>query len=446
MNDCFRESTPGLRAGTTIPAGDRGRGLPAARCPIGVSSFRSVARRFVLALCATTAGLCARVEAVPENPPETYQHPGVVNKTPVFADALRARLTFPLSWTSGAFSDFGQWREQARAKVRSCFLAPPPTAPWQAVVLAEEDRGTYVARKMVFNLTGDSRVLALMTVPKGKGPFPAVLLLHDHGARFDIGKEKVIRPFAGDPKLASAEAWSKIGYGGRFVGDELAQRGYVCFAIDALNWSDRGGGGYDAQASIASNLMHLGMSFAGLIAWEDLRSADFLAERPEVDARRIAAIGWSLGGFRAWQLAAMSDHIMAGAAICWMTEIQSVMSPGNNQTQSISAFTMLHPGLFAQLDYPDIASIACPKPMLFFNGRKDKLFPVDGVERAYAKMGAVWTSQGAADRLTTRFWDVGHTFNADMQDAVFAWLDGVMADRRPAPAAVPHHRSSPPGS
>jgi hypothetical protein len=98
---------------------------------------------------------------------------------------------------------------------------------------------------------------------------------------------------------------------------------------------------------------------------------------------------------------------------------------------------MLHPGLFAQLDYPDIASIACPKPMLFFNGRKDPLFPVDGVERAYARMKAVWTSQGAADRLTTRLWDVGHTFNADMQDAVFAWLDGVMADPRSAPAAIP---------
>jgi dienelactone hydrolase len=437
MNTCFREPTSCLRADTTIPACDHERS-PHSTCRRPVASrFQFVVRRLFPMLCVVAAGLPPRADAAPENPAETYQHPGVVKKMPVFADKLRARLTFPLSWTSGTFSDFGQWKQQARAKVLSCFLLPPPAAPWQAVMLAEEDRGTYVTRKIVFNLTGDSRVLALMTVPKGKGPFPAVLLLHDHGARFDIGKEKVIRPFAGDPKLASAEAWSKIGYGGRFVGDELAQRGYVCFAIDALNWSDRGGGGYEAQPSIASNLMHLGMSFAGLIAWEDLRSADFLAEQPEIDAHRIAAVGWSLGGFRAWQVAAMSDHIMAGAAVCWMTEIQSVMSPDNNQTQSASAFTMLHPGLFAQLDYPDIASIACPKPMLFFNGRKDALFPVDSVESAYAKMRVVWTSQGAADRLTTRLWDVGHTFNADMQDAVFAWLDGVMADPRSAPAAIP---------
>jgi hypothetical protein len=66
--------------------------------------------------------------------------------------------------------------------------------------------------------------------------------------------------------------------------------------------------------------------------------------------------------------------------------------------------------------------------MLFFNGRKDGLFPVDGVEAAYVKLHAVWDSQHAGNRLATRVWDVGHVFNADMQDAVFAWLDEIMAD------------------
>lgn len=369
-----------------------------------------------------------------------YQHPGIVHRLPVFTDAVKARITFPLSWTSGSFTDFAAWRQVARAKVESCFMAAPPSAPWNPAVIAEEDRGAYVARKVVFNVSGDSRILALMTVPKGRGPFPAVLLLHDHGARFDIGKEKVIRPFAGDAaRLASAQEWSRTGYGGRFLGDELAQRGYVCLAIDALNWSDRGGGGYDGQAAIASNLMHLGMSFAGVIAWDDLRSADFLAAQPEVDPHRIAAVGWSLGGFRSWQVAAMSDHISAAVAICWMSEVKALMSAGNNQTTSSSAFTMLHPGLYTQLDYPDIASIACPKPMLFFNGRKDGLFPVDSVERAYARMHAIWNGQHAGDRLVTQLWDVPHTFNAEMQDAAFAWLDRVMNNEPAAPAAAANH-------
>jgi hypothetical protein len=35
-----------------------------------------------------------------------------------------------------------------------------------------------------------------------------VLLLHDHGSKFDIGKEKLVRPWHDDTRLASAQAWA----------------------------------------------------------------------------------------------------------------------------------------------------------------------------------------------------------------------------------------------
>ncbi len=361
------------------------------------------------------------------------QQPGVANRLPVFTERLKERSEHALSWTTGAFGDFAAWKKLARSKVLASFQNPPPFAPWRARVEAEEDRGSHVAKKIVFNLTADSRVTALMTVPKGKGPFPAVLLLHDHGARFDIGKEKVIRPFADDrAKLESAGEWAAKYYGGRYLGDELARRGYVCLSIDALNWGDRGGGGFEGQPSIASNLMHLGMTFAGLVAWEDIRSADFLAAQPEVDAKRIAALGLSFGAFRAWQLSAMSERIAAGAAICWLSEVKDLISADNNHSSSNSAFAMLHPGLYHELDYADIASLACPKPMLFFNGTEDRLFPLPGVKRAYAKLRTVWDSQDVADRLVTTLWPVGHTFNEAMQEETFRWLDGVLGNSGPA--------------
>lgn len=362
-----------------------------------------------------------------------YQTQGVVDNLPVFTGRVTARTAHPLAWTADAFPDFDAWRQQARSKILSCLLAKPPVVPWSVSVLGEENRDTHVARKLAFNLTGDSRVLAYITIPKGTGPFPAVLLLHDHGAKFDIGKEKVIRPWGiADEKGESAGKWAEQNYGGRFIGDELARRGYVCFATDALNWSDRGGGGFEGQQKLASNLLHLGMSLAGLMAWEDLRAAEFLAQQPEVDPRRIAAMGWSMGGFRAWQLAALSDHIAAAVAICWMSTVNQLMAPGNNQTKGSSAYNMVHPGLLNFLDFPDIASIACPKPVLFFNGRQDHLFPVAGVEAAYAKMRRVWTAQGKDDQLMTKLWDVPHTFNAVMQDEAFAWLDRVMPGNSPA--------------
>jgi dienelactone hydrolase len=312
-----------------------------------------------------------------------------------------------------------------------CLLPPPPSAPFDPQVVAEEDRGSYTARKLVVSLTGDSRVLAYMTVPKGDGPFPAVLLLHDHGARFDIGKEKMIRPFGDTPeRMASAQEWVDTCYGGRWLGDELARRGYVCFSHDALNWSDRGGAEYEGQQALAGNLLHLGTSLAGTIAHEDLRAAEFLATRPEVDRRRVGAMGLSMGCFRTWQVAALSDRIKAGVAVCWMATVKGLMTPGNNQTRGQSCYAFLHPGLYNYLDYPDVASLACPKPMLFYNGRQDGLFPVPSVEEAYAKMRAVWESQGAGDRLVTRLWDVPHEFNAEMQDEAFAWLEGELGQVR----------------
>ena len=358
-----------------------------------------------------------------------YQMPGISEDSylPVFYEKLAQRLTFPLSWTSGNFRNFDDWKTKARETVSEHLIYSPPSVPFDAVILDKEDRGSYWAQKLVLNISADSRVLAYMLIPKGEGPFPTVLLLHDHGARFDIGKEKVIRPFkVSEERMASSEEWVNNSYGGRFIGDELAKKGYACFATDMLNWGDRGGGGYEGQQAIASNLFHMGASFAGLIAYEDLRATEFLANHTIVDSSRIATMGHSVGAYRAWQLAALSDDIKASVSNCWMTAMRGTVIPGNNITRGQSAYTMVHPGLYKFLDYPDVASIGAPKPMLFFNGLQDKLFPVPAVNAAYQKMHGIWTSQNADHKLITKLWDVKHMFNTEMQQEAFAWLDMYM--------------------
>ena len=353
-----------------------------------------------------------------------YQTNAIRENLPAFSYELSEQLSYPLSWLWGKYSDFKLWRTSARTKVMECLLKAPLTVPFHPVVIAEKDRGSYVVQKVVFNLTAESRVLGYFLVPKGKGPFPAVLLLHDHGARFDIGKEKVVEPFRESPeRIKSAKEWVQKLYGGRFIGDELAKRGYVCFATDAINWSDRGGAGYEGQQALASNFFNLGMSFAGIIAWEDLYTAEFLATRPEVDSQRVVAMGVSMGSFRAWQVAALSDRIAGAVAVCWMATRKGLLIPGGNLTRGQSAFTTTHPDLSNFLDYPDVASLACPKPMLFYNGIQDKLFPEPSVQEAYLKMHKVWTSQNADAKLVTKFWNAGHEFNLEMQDDAFQWLD-----------------------
>jgi hypothetical protein len=75
------------------------------------------------------------------------------------------------------------------------------------------------------------------------------------------------------------------------------------------------------------------------------------------------------------------------------------------------------------MDYLNVASIACPKPMLFFNGRQDGLFSVPSVEDAYIKMRKIWESQNAGKNLITKLWDVPHEFSREMQEEAFDWLD-----------------------
>ncbi|MDH7602280.1 MAG: alpha/beta hydrolase family protein [Armatimonadota bacterium] len=360
-------------------------------------------------------------------PTSDYLRYGMAERLPTFNEAQIRRLTFPLAYDPLKYPDFAEWRRKAREKLLECYLSPPPRADFEPVTVAREDRGSYEARKIVFNVSADCRIPAYLLVPKGQGRFPAILVLHDHGAHFSIGKEKVVRPFAeGAEIISDADKWVDTYYGGRFIGDELAKRGYAVLACDALFWGDRGrkeGVQYEAQQELAANLLQLGMTWSGVITWDDIRSAEFLASLPEVDPSRIGAIGLSMGAHRTWTLCAASDVVKVGAAVCWMGDTQTLASPGNNQTRGYSAYSMLVPDLRNYLDYPDVASIACPKPMLFFNGTYDDLFPVEGVKAAYAKMRRVWEAQGAGDRLVTKLWPCSHIFSVEMQEEAFAFLD-----------------------
>ncbi|TQE33691.1 hydrolase [Streptomyces ipomoeae] len=347
---------------------------------------------------------------------------------PDFHPLLKEELRFPLAWGTSPIRDFRGWRRVARAKVEEHLFVARDDTPYAPVFGEQRTEGDGFTRELVtFSLTRYGRVRAALLTPHGDGPFPAVLLLHDHGAKFDIGKEKLVRPWYDDTRLASAQAWADRYFSGRFVGDELARRGYVVLVVDALGWGDRGPVAYDQQQALAGNLFNLGSSLAGLMAREDVRAAGFLAGLDRVDRHRVAAVGFSMGAFRAWQTAALSDDIAAAASVCWMTGLKEVMVPGNNILRGQSSYYMLHPGLARYLDFPDVASIGAPKPMFFLHGGQDPLFPTEGVRVAYEKLRAVWRSCHAGERLHTRIRpDLGHVFTAPVQDDVLTWLDAVL--------------------
>lgn len=353
---------------------------------------------------------------------------GTEKDMPVFYQQLKEQLTYPWAWQKkrGTMT-FDEWRKEARKQVEATMqLAPPAPLSHDYEVVAREQRDGYEAQKILFNINKWERVEAYLLVPKVKKA-PALLMLHDHGAHFSIGKEKMVRPFGVDSTLlADAEDWAVRCYDGVYVGDELAKAGYVVLSIDALFWGDRGrkeGVRYDSQQALAANMMQMGASWGAWITWDDMRAADFLAHLPMVDAARIGSLGFSMGSYRSWMLAAMSDVVKAGAAVCWMNDTEHLMSLTNNQNKGGSAYSMLIPGIRNLMDYPHVASMACPKSMLFFNGDRDKLFPVPGVQAAYGIMREVWSGQGADGRLVTKIWPEKHFFSRAMQAEVKAFFD-----------------------
>jgi len=363
---------------------------------------------------------------------------------PRYVEDLKKELTYPMAWGNSSIKNFKKWKKMARAKVFECMMTPPKAATsWNMEVIAEEQRDGYRVQKIAFNVNAYSRVTAYLLIPNtyfshSLEKFPTVNLLHDHGAHLFIGKEKMIRPFfspleSDTPEkqvlnkeiLDDADNWAARLYEGQYVGDYLAKHGYVVFSMDAPMWGERGrkeGVDRNKYDLIAGNMMMLGRDLSAFMTYDDIASTDFLASLPMVDKNRIGCAGCSMGAYRSWMLSALSDRIKVGAAICWMITTDAQLTKRFGRKEN-GGFANCIPGLRQYLDYPHIASLACPKPMLFINGTQDHLFPIPGVKDAFAEMHKVWKSQGVDDKLDTELWDIPHSCGKKAQEKILEFLD-----------------------
>ena len=391
---------------------------------------------------------------------EAYEWEGEI---PTYVELLKQELTYSMAWGNSPIKNFSKWKKAAREKVFECMMTPPKRAKaWNMQVLEEEQRDGYKAQKIAFNINAYSRITAYLLIPdEAAESFPAVNLLHDHGAHLFIGKEKMIRPFGvlsannvsvsslrkansssgnisdkekaiAQEVLNDADAWVKQLYEGQYLGDYLAKHGYVVFSMDAPMWGERGRKeGVDRQKYdlIAGNMMMLGRDLSAFMTYDDIAGTDFLASLPMVDEERIGCSGCSMGAYRSWMLSALSDRIKVGASVCWMitTDAQLTRRYGRKEN---GGFANCIPGLRQYLDYPHIASLACPKPMLFINGTKDHLFPIPGVKDAFEQMHEVWKSQKVDERLDTELWDIPHSCGIKAQAKILEFLDQYLKNSR----------------
>ena len=359
-----------------------------------------------------------------------------------FIQATAHRSTLPLSFLNPAFTDVEDWKRTARAKVFDLLqYAPPPCAP-DAEIVERTDCGEYWREKIYFNTTPDIRVPAYMLIPK-EGPQrkPAVVMLHDHGAFFVWGKEKVVGLEDEHPSLTE---FKRTYYGGRNVAEELVRRGFVVIAIDMFYWGERrmllpgdpSRWHTPAQMSAddimefnrrssagttltATGLFEAGITWSGVMFMDDIRTVDYLLPRPEVDPERIGCCGLSVGGFRAAHLAGLDPRIKAAVVVGWMSAYEPMLK---SHLTSIG-FMKVIPGLYQHMDLPDIASMNVPGGLMVINGTQDRLFPLDGVDAAFDKIAAVYARAGVPERFRGVLYDGPHEFNTAMQEEAFAWLE-----------------------
>jgi predicted esterase len=54
--------------------------------------------------------------------------------------------------------------------------------------------------------------------------------------------------------------------------------------------------------------------------------------------------------------------------------------------------------------------------------KKDALFPLRGMEEAVEKLAKCYAKAGMGERFSGKFYDVPHSFVAEMQADAYAWL------------------------
>lgn len=365
-----------------------------------------------------------------------------------FIKATADKRTFPYSFLQNGFQKLDEWKSLARAKVQELLCYSPEKVDPQAQIVRSIERDGYVQHELSFLTAADVRVPASLLLPKGRtAPLPAIIALHDHGAFYLWGREKLLENDAEHPALTE---FRDRHYGGKAIAAELARQGYVVLVIDMFYWGERRMlldddpadwreryvtmpvkrvHEFHSRASLmeqfaARGLMVAGITWPGIMLWDDRGSVDYLLSRPEVDPQRIGCVGLSVGGLRSMYLAALDDRIRASVVVGWMASFPAQLK---SHLKNSIGYSKLIPGVSNWLDYPDIAALAMPTPLLAINGRQDGLFEPNGVQHCFDKLTACYQKAGCAGHFRGSWYDSPHEFNLQMQSEAWAWLKRWLA-------------------
>jgi pimeloyl-ACP methyl ester carboxylesterase len=270
----------------------------------------------------------------------------------------------------------------------------PPRAA-EAVPGPAERLGEHVLQRV--RLGG---VPGLYLRPEGPGPHPAVLYCHAHGNRYDRGAEELI---LGRPALQAP------------YGPALAECGIASLAIDLAPFGARQDEG--PEAALAKACLWEGRSLMGRMLAELALAFDWLAARPEIDGGRIATLGLSMGGTHAYWLAALEPRVAACAQLCVFADVGPLIATG---AHDLHGPYMTVPGLLAEGDMGDVATLVAPRPQFVGIGARDPLTPPDALGPALGRLRDAYGAAGALRVLVEP--EGGHAESPAMRAGVLSFL------------------------
>ncbi len=210
----------------------------------------------------------------------------------------------------------------------------PEKTPLRTRVVGVEARDGYRIERVIYESRPDHHVTAVFYLPAGTPPFPAVLIPcgHDVNGKAAVSYQRAcillarhgIAALCYDP-ISQGERWQRVDSEGKALGS----------------------GNTNEHTMIGIGALLVGRNTASYRVWDGIRSLDYLASRPEIDANRLGCSGCSGGGTLTSYLMALDDRIAVAAPSCYITSLERLFATLGPQDaeQNINgqvAFSMDH--------------------------------------------------------------------------------------------------------
>src|SRR5688572_21361985 len=305
------------------------------------------------------------------------------------------------------FNSSEDW-ERAQPKLRDQLfemlsLDPlPARTELKPVITGKLEREDFVVEKLHFQSSPGLYVTANFYLPKKiDKPLPTILYVCGHA---------II-------KTNGISYGNKVGY--QHHGAWFARNGYACLIIDTVQLGEIEGLHHGTYREGMWWWNSRGYTSAGVEAWNSIRALDYLETRPEVDKTRFGVSGRSGGGAYSWWVAALDERIKVAAPVAGITDLENHVVDGVVEGHCDCMFIVNT----YRWDYPAVAALVAPRPLLICNSDKDTIFPLDGVQRTHAKVANIYKLLNASTNLGLLITEGPHKDTQDLQLPVFRWFN-----------------------